>query len=190
FYSDNGPTTNDVPCAPLNGGKNSTYEAGERVPAFMVWNGHITPASEYQHPIYLGDVFDTILDVAGVNKPKSHDSDGMSLLPVFSGEKLSPREFIWYFPDTRLHWAQRANAAIYDESYGMKYIMFFNGDSDELYDIHNDVAETENIIEQHPEISKKLRNRLVEFLNKYYPKMPPPPEEYQPIIEKRLREVY
>lgn len=186
FYSDNGSTTNDVPCAPLNGGKNSTYEAGERVPAFITWENKIKGNSEYDSSVYLADIFNTILDAGGVKLPENNDGDGLSLLPVFKGKKLPDREYIWYFPDTRAHWAQRANAAIYDEKSGMKYIMFFNGDDDELYNIKSDLPEEHNIIDQNKELAEKLRRRLVEYLNKYYSQMPPPPEIYEANIKLRL----
>ncbi len=100
FYSDNGATTDTVPCVPLNGGKNSTYEAGVRVPAFMVWNGHIRPGSEYNRAIYIGDIFNTVMESTGQIIPPDQDSDGLSLLPVFAGKQLPPRQFVWYL--TRL----------------------------------------------------------------------------------------
>ena len=183
FFSDNGPTTDDVPCTPLNGGKNSTYEAGVRVPAFMVWKGHIIPGSEYEHSIYIGDVFNTALDAAGQTPPKN---DSRSLLPVFAGKPLPPREFVWYFPDTRERWAQRASAAIYDEKSGMKYIMFFTGDDDELYNINDDIGETTNLIEQQPETAQALQKRMVKFLRQNMAGMPPPPEKYNASVEQRL----
>ena len=186
FYSDNGSTTNDVPCAPLNGGKNSTYEAGERVPAFVTWKNHIKAGTQYKTPVYLADVFNTILATADVSLPANYDGDGKSLMPVFAGKRLPQREFIWYFPDTRERWAQRANAAIYDEKSGMKYIMFFNGDEDEMYNIDLDLPEANNVIEQNPELAKTLNKRLVTFLKKYYPQMPPPPEIYEPKVKERL----
>jgi arylsulfatase A-like enzyme len=188
FYSDNGSTTNDVPCSPLNGGKNSTYEAGERVPAFITWKGKIKPQSEYTDAVYLCDVYNTTLEAAGVQVRNKKDIDGLSLFPVFNGQKLPQREFVWYFPDTRERWAQRANAAIYDQKSGMKYIMFFNGDHDELYDINNDLGEQYNIIKENSHIAESLNERLVSFLNRYYKKMPPPPEQFEPTVIKRLTE--
>jgi len=188
FFSDNGSTTDSVPCVPLNGGKNSTYEAGVRVPAFVKWKGEIKPGSEYNHPVYLGDVFNTILEATGQTPAPDADCDGVSLFPVFAGKRLAPREFVWYFPDTREKWAQRANAAIYDEKSGLKYFMYFTGDEDELYNIGKDIGETTNIIAQHPEAAKQLRGKLRTFLNRYYPDMPKPPKNYKDKTEARLAE--
>ncbi|VGO15404.1 Arylsulfatase [Pontiella desulfatans] len=183
FFSDNGSTTDDVPCAPLNGGKNSTYEAGVRVPAFMAWNGRIQPGGEYNRSIYIGDVFNTVMEATGQTPP---ETDSRSLLPVFAGKQLPPREYVWYFPDTREKWGQRANAAIYDEKSGMKYLMFFNGDEDELYNLNQDIGETTNLIEQQPETAQALQNRLVQFLKQNMAGTPPPPEKYKASVEQRL----
>lgn len=185
FFSDNGSTTSDVPCTPLNGGKNSTYEAGVRVPAFMVWNGHILPGSEYNRSIYIGDVFNTVMEAAGQIPPAN---DSLSLMPVFSGEQLPPREYVWYFPDTRAHWAQRANAAIYDEKTGMKFILFFTGDGDELYNITDDIGETTNLINQQPEIAAQLKKRLIHFLKQNMDGMPHPPDKFKEAVKQRLAE--
>lgn len=184
FYSDNGSTTDSVPCVPLNGGKNSTYEGGNRLPGFAVWKGHIKPGTEYKKPMYIGDIFYTVLDAAGVKMP--YKQDGTSWLPVFAGGQLPDREFIWYFPDTRLHWAQRANAAIYNEKTGLKYIMFFTGDEDEMYDIPNDLAEEHNVIDKHADQAEKMRKKIVAFMSKYYATLPSPPDEYKEMVEKRL----
>lgn len=186
FFSDNGSTTDSVPCVPLNGGKNSTYEAGVRVPAFMAWLGNIQPGSEYNHCIYIGDVFNTVMDATGQTIPASHQSDSTSLLPVFAGKQLPPREFVWYFPDTREKWAQRANAAVFDEKTGMKYLMFFNGDGDELYDLNKDIGETTNLIEQYPEAAQELQKRLTRFLKQNMAGMPPTKPKFQASVEQRL----
>ncbi len=189
FYSDNGCTTNDVPCAPLNGGKNSNYEAGDRVPAFMTWaGGMIEPGTRYDHPVYIGDVFDTVLAAANIEKPEEHESDSLSLLPVFQGERLPLRTFMWYFPDTRLHWAQRANAAIYEEASGLKYLLYFNGDTDEAFDIHNDLAEEHDLFGRDPETEQILREQLILFLREHYAKMPPPPAKFKSGVSARLND--
>ncbi len=184
FYSDNGAVTDHVPCAPLNGGKNSTYEAGERVPAFVTWPGHVAPGMTCDDPVYLTDMFFTILGAARVAAP-DRDRDGISLLPYFNGAKIPPRDFFWYFPDSRLKWAQRANAAIRSKA-GLKFVMFFNGDADELYDLNTDLPEAHDIIKELPEQAEALRKRLVELLAPHYPDMPSPPKQFIAGVEKRL----
>lgn len=184
FYSDNGAVTDHVPCVPLNGGKNSTYEAGERVPAFVAWPGHVPAGKVCDDPVYLPDMFFTILDAAQIAAPL-RDRDGISLLPYFRGGKIPAREFFWYFPDSRLKWAQRANAAIRSKE-GLKYVMFFNGDPDELYDLNTDLPEAHDLIKERPEQAEALRKRLVELLAPHYSELPAPPKQFVSGVEKRL----
>jgi arylsulfatase A-like enzyme len=186
FFSDNGSTTDDVPCAPLNGGKNSTYEAGVRVPAFMVWNGEIPPGTKYDHAIFIGDVFNTIMEATGQSIPRDHPTDSKSLFPVFAGETLAPRLFFWYFPESRPHWGQRSNVAVYDENSGMKYLMFFNGDGDELYNIDADIGETTNLINQQPELAQKLEQELSSYMRDVYPDLPAPKKKMRSAVLKRI----
>jgi arylsulfatase A-like enzyme len=187
FISDNGPTTDDVPCTPFNGGKNSTYEAGVRVPAILVWPGKIKEGVTYDEPVYLADIFNTTIDVAGSSLPTDYISDGRSLRPTFQGKSMgSERKFFWYFPDDRLHWGQRANAAIFDQKSGSKYIMYFNGDDDEMYDIQNDKEERINILSQKPELGERLQSELVQFLKSNYADAYAPPKAFQQTIESRL----
>ncbi|QZT38893.1 sulfatase-like hydrolase/transferase [Halosquirtibacter xylanolyticus] len=185
FYSDNGSTTEDVPCAPLNGGKNTTYEGGVRVPAFVVWNNHTLPASTYRKAIYIGDVFETILDAAQVKRETKTES--YSWFPIFEGKELPNREFIWYYPVNRELRGQLASAAIYNEKLGMKYIMNFTSNKDELYDIQNDIAERDNIIANHKKEVTKLKTKLVSFMEEQYLKgLPLPPNKHRKNIESRL----
>lgn len=188
FLSDNGPTTDDVPCAPLNGGKNSTYEAGLRVPAIAVWAGKIKPGSEYHGTVYLADIFNTVLEVAGAELPLDYPSDGISLMPTFKGQSLDvKRQLVWYFPENRPHWAQRANAALFDTATQMKYILYFTGDADEMYHIASDIEERKNVIAERPELAERLQDTLRKKLSAYYPNLPAPPEEYIPGVEARLK---
>ena len=95
---------------------------------------------------------------------------------------------MWYFPRNQVCYAHRANAAIYDESSGLKYLLYVNGDDDEVFDIHNDLAEEHNIFGEHPDEELALRNELVAFLAKHYATMQPPPEEFVNGVTARLND--
>lgn len=172
FFSDNGPTTENVPCAPFRGGKNTNYEAGVRVPAFMVWPGHTQPGSTYDRIIRIEDVFDTILGAAGVVPEKIPENDGRSLFPVFCGDQLPMRQPWWFFPRDVPQRGQRASAAILDEKSGMKYFLFFNGDEPELYNLKTDEEEEHNVVSAFPEVADRLRKALLDNLTETYPDLP------------------
>lgn len=171
FYSDNGPTTNDVPCTPLMGGKNTTYEAGVRMPAFFTWNGHIDSGQVSADRIIIMDVFNTVLEAASGEIPEDYSVDGVSLISHFNGKSLPKREFFWYFPVDRPMYAGRSSAAMMDKN-GWKFIHFFKGDPPELYNINNDISESDNLYDLYPMKAKKMGKRLAKFLSESgYPEM-------------------
>jgi arylsulfatase A-like enzyme len=162
FYSDNGPTTDDVPCAPLMGGKNTTYEAGVRMPAFFTWKNHIQKNSVSDYRIIIMDVFNTICEATGIEIPKQND--GVSLINHFKGEPVKARDFYWYFPDTRRMYGGRASAAILDQS-NWKYIYFYKGYESEVYDINVDIAEQNNLYSNYKNRVGKMEAKLADFLD-------------------------
>lgn len=185
FYSDNGPLTDRVPCVPLMGGKNSTYEAGVRVPAFVTWPGHVPAGKVNDDPVIIMDVMPTILDAVGVEMPSDQRCDGVSLLSVANDMPVKERDFYWYFPDDRYKWGQRANAAILGKN-GFKLIMFFDGSKDELYNMTDDIAEEHNVIAQYPEIAEALRGNLLKYMRGNYASLPMPGKKYRKEIDALL----
>ena len=126
YSTDNGPHMNTWPDAgmtPFRNEKNSNWEGGWRVPAFVRWPGKIPAGSvtnEIVHhmdwlPTFAAmagdaDVKDKLLDgeKLGARNYRVH-LDGYNILPVLTGEaKESPRKEIFYFSDdgdlTALRW--------------------------------------------------------------------------------------
>jgi arylsulfatase len=120
FYStDNGPHMNTWPDAamtPFRGEKNTNWEGGWRVPAFVRWPGRIEPASYTNEIVHHMDWLPTFLAMAGDDgiKQKLLDGyqsetlgrsykvhlDGYNILPLLTGEaEESPRKEIFYFSD-------------------------------------------------------------------------------------------
>ncbi|BDD11126.1 sulfatase [Fulvitalea axinellae] len=167
FYSDNGPTTNDVPCAPFLGGKNTTYEAGVRMPAFMTWPKEVPKNRVSDERIIIMDVFNTVLAATDTPIPEKVENDGISLMPHLKDNASVPRrDFYWYFPDTRRMYGGRASAAVLGKD-GHKYIHFYKGYAPELYDIDADKAERHDLISQKPAKAKALQKKLNDFLLGY-----------------------
>ncbi len=172
FYSDNGPLTDKVPCVPLMGGKNTTYEAGVRVPAFITWPGNTQANKVSEQPIVIMDVMPTILDAIGANAPTTASIDGISLMPLLKKNKtVEKRDFFWYFPSSRHKWGGRSSAAVLSKE-GYKYILFFDGSPSELYNINKDIAEQANIIQKKPKLAEELHAKLVSYLKNEFHKLP------------------
>ena len=120
FYStDNGPHMNTWPDAamtPFRGEKNTNWEGGWRVPAFVRWPGKIPAGGVTNEIIHHMDWLPTFAAIAGKDdikqdlldgykspalgrKYKVH-LDGYNILPLLTGEsETSERKEIFYFSD-------------------------------------------------------------------------------------------
>ncbi len=118
FYStDNGPHMNTWPDAamtPFRGEKNTNWEGGWRVPAFVRWPGHIKPGSYSNEIAHHMDWMPTLVAAAGMDDVKEKllkgykangrdykvHLDGYNILPLLTGKSdKSPRHEIFYFSD-------------------------------------------------------------------------------------------
>jgi len=89
FTSDNGPVVNvGGDSGGLRSSKRSDFEGGIRVPFIVSWPGHIKAGSLNDIPVVGTDIFSTILDMVDIEEPKDRTIDGVSMLPVFKGQKV------------------------------------------------------------------------------------------------------
>jgi len=117
YSTDNGPHMNTWPdgaMTPFRNEKNSNWEGGWRVPAFVRWPGKIEAGATTNQIVHHMDWLPTFAAIAGdtdvterlldgdkINgrKYKVH-LDGYNILPLLSGETdVSPRKEIFYFSD-------------------------------------------------------------------------------------------
>jgi arylsulfatase len=117
YSTDNGPHYNSWPDAgitPFRSEKNTNWEGGWRVPAFVRWPGQITAGTVLNGMVTHQDWLATLLAAAGVPDIKEklltgHKAgektykvhiDGFNLLPYLRGEvSESPREAFFYISD-------------------------------------------------------------------------------------------
>jgi len=161
FASDNGPTYARVGGAdseffnsagPFRGLKGSVYEGGIRVPMIARWPGKIAPNTTSDHLSYFPDYFATFADLAGADN--DYKIDGVSLKAELLGvEGQTDHVFLyWEFP------AYGGQQAIrYGKWKGVRQGLFKNPTAQlELYDLSVDIAESNDLAEQYPEIVKTL----------------------------------
>ncbi len=97
FFSDNGGSS-IADNSPLTGKKGTMWEGGLRVPCMMKWPGKIAPGRITDNFISSLEIFPTILDITGIDKPDSLILDGFSIYPFLKGEKeLEREEMYWDF---------------------------------------------------------------------------------------------
>ena len=156
FCSDNGPEKGTPGSAGIfKAGKRSLYEGGVRVPAFVVWKNHLEGGRRIDFPTVTSDYMPTILDILDAEYPDDRPIDGTSILSTLKGDEKERTKPIGFICTPKLSWVTNQYKLIGDE----------NLENFELYDLLNDKSEEENIIEEFPEVTEKLKADLIEWLN-------------------------
>ena len=151
--------------APLRSGKGSAYEGGIRVPLAVRWPGVARPGALCTTPVVCEDLF-ALLCAAGGADPSC--SDGHDLRPLLAGQAPTPaladRPLFWHYPHV---WGAKGpgigmHSSVRDGRY--KLIWFYERQDCELYDLEQDLGETNDLAAALPEVTAKLRRQLREFL--------------------------
>ena len=161
FTSDNGPFAANV--KPLRAEKGYLYEGGIRVPMIVRWPGHVKPSTRTSAPVITMDIHATILESANLKSDPSNTPDGISLLPMLRNESELKRESIYFhYPNYAFHKGNRMASAIRSGDY--KLLKFYDSDSVELYDLSQDISESQNIADEMPDKARQLRSKLEAWL--------------------------
>jgi arylsulfatase A-like enzyme len=156
FCSDNGPERQTPGSAGVfRGVKRSLYEGGVRVPAFVVWKNNLDGGRRINYPIVTSDYMPTILDMLNLEYPLERPIDGVSVLAALKGSEQERTTPIGFICDPQISWVTHQYKLIGDE----------NRENFELYDVLKDMSETENCIDEYPEVAEKLKADLFEWLN-------------------------
>ena len=156
FISDNGGPTRELTSSnlPLRGGKGDVYEGGLRVPFMMRWPGKLPAGEVEDRPVISLDIAATALALAGGQPRKP--LDGVNLMPYLAdGAAGRPHE--------ELFWRQGERIAVRVGDWKLLRNDRRNPDAWELYNLSDDLAETNNLIEQTPERGSALREVLDRF---------------------------
>lgn len=176
FTSDNGGLYGITKQLPLRAGKGSYYEGGIREPFFVVWDKKIGANVRTDVPVTNLDLFPTLLEVAGVNA-NEYEFDGNSLWPILRGETTEmERPLYWHFPiylqaynpsDNQnrdsLFRTRPGSVIRYGE---WKLHQYFEDDGLELYNLKNDISETNNLVTENPEKTEELLQLLNAWRNR------------------------
>jgi len=157
FTSDNGPHNEGGNEAsyfdsngPLRGIKRAPYEGGIRVPFIARWSGKVPAGTESDHVGYFGDLMATAAEISGATASKNLDS--ISFLPALLGKSNQPQhEFLyWEFYEQGSFQAIRMG----DWKAVARPI---GGDDIELYNLKNDLDESDDVAAKHPDVVAKAR---------------------------------
>lgn len=173
FSSDNGPWLSYGDHAgsagPLREGKGTTFEGGIRVPTIFWWPGRIPAGSRCDELASTIDILPTVAALIGAELPR-HKIDGKDIRDLmFKDTARSPHEaFYCYYAGGELQ-------AIRDRRWKLHFPHKYRtlggrpGGTGgrpapyetrtielSLFDLKHDVGETTNVLDQYPEVAKRL----------------------------------
>jgi len=174
FLSDNGgPVRMHANNRPLRGHKHTFYEGGVRVPFFMTWPAELQSGLQ-EEPVISLDVLPTIIAAAAGELPKNRQFDGVNLLPLLRGETDSLEPRYLFFDDHTDEWAVRYGRwKLYSSEMG-EWELYDNQGDLYLYDLENDLAEQNNLIEQYPDTARSLKEAVSRWRKELAPPMTKP----------------
>ncbi len=169
FYSDNGGYDKLQAQDPLRGGKSMLYEGGIRVPLTIRWPGVIKPGSKCDLPVTGIDFLPTFAEILGI-KSIPENVDGVSFLPLLNQSGEFKRDAIyWHYPHYH-RFGYMPSAAIREGRYKLiewyEKSFFDQPKSVSLFDIENDIGETNDLSAQMPEKTKELWDKLKSWRKK------------------------
>jgi arylsulfatase A-like enzyme len=172
FTSDNGGLLMEMATSnePLRLGKGYPYEGGIRIPAIFCWPGRLPSGVVLDNQVISMDLFPTLCDVAGISLQEGIPMDGINLMPLMEyGTQLKRQSLFWHFPHYR---GQDISPYSIIRRGDWKLIRRYEGELSELYNLGNDLSETSNLSEEHPDLVRSLEEELDAWLESVDAKMP------------------
>ncbi|GBL05322.1 sulfatase [Glaciecola sp. KUL10] len=204
FTSDNGGYKMSNFPSPLRAGKGSYYEGGLRVPLLVSWLTKIKP-SDNATPVINADFFPTLISIAN-NWQTDILLDGVDISKLLlAQEPVLKRDLFWHFPvylqahNSKTDQGQdplfrtRPGSAMRSENW--KLIHYFENNEYELYDLSNDVGETNNLAATFPAQLDRLKAKLNEWRDSVNAPIPTKlnpeydDEVNQALIEEKLKTI-
>jgi hypothetical protein len=179
FTSDNG-ATRDGRNLPFRGGKHSLFEGGTHLPTVVRWPNGKVVNGRWDGLCGALDMFPTLLAMTGLAMPATRPLDGKNIWPALRDRGPSPVE--------SYYWSWHNEDAIRTKDWRLHRF----ADRMELYDIHEDIGETANVADKHPDIVSSLvmkMNAWVTSMGVALSHLPPPatldakPEPKKEVLE-------
>jgi len=188
FTSDNGGFYRATSNAPLRANKGAYYEGGIRVPLIVKWPGVTRPGAVIDEPVTSSDLYPTCLAAAGQPLRPHQHRDGVNLQPLLQGrDSLGRAAIFWHYPHYNRHPSSVPSSVIRRGRW--KLIETFDPDGVELYDLEEDLGETDNLAAKRPDLTSELRRELQAWRREVGAEMMQPNPDHDPAakIQKKRR---
>jgi len=149
FLSDNGGRLDAANNGQFRGHKGMLFEGGIRVPFAISWPAQLQQGIRYDYPVISLDLYNTCMEVAGLNEDKSLKLDGINLLPYLNGSKQeTPHEALyWRVANGEEFAVRKGNYKLIKSAYKNKTLLF---------DLSKDEMEINDISKEQPIIFEEM----------------------------------
>ena len=152
FMTDNGTAAgHQVFNAGMRGRKGSEYEGGHRVPLFIYWpEGGLSGGRDIDQLVAHFDLLPTFVDLLGFDFHPVKPLDGKSLKPLLPGRESDwPNRILYVDTQSGQNLVKYRAYSVMDNNWRL-----VNGS--ELYHMDEDPGQTNNLINQYPEVAGRL----------------------------------
>ena len=149
----------------LRGQKLSLYEGGIRVPFITWWPGVVDGGIVNETTVISAlDLVPTLTTIGGAKLPAGYEPDGEDMTAALRGstpKRTKPQLWEYGRNDTSFHYPndpehRSPNVAVRDGDW--KLLVNADGSRVELYDLSIDRNETKNVMADHPDVTKRLKD--------------------------------
>lgn len=165
FTTDNGSTHGPLYFnAGMRGMKTELWEGGHRVPCFIRWpDGNLGSPRDIDGLTQTQDILPTLVELCGLKT--STKFDGISLAPVLRGRKIVPADRVLIINYSRMpsgfnYPSPYSQSILKKEQAAVLWGRWRLLEDRELYDLATDPLQKNNVIEQHPEVARRMRTYL------------------------------
>jgi len=150
----------------FRGLKADAWEGGHREPTIVSYPRMIEPGTTSNHMVSHSDFYRTIADILDVDLPDNTAEDSISATSLWEGDNKALREDIVHSAGNGGLSIRRGFWKLNLVAKGGGFAALDNTDftPSELYDLRDDISETNNVIDDHPEIVKELTSALAEYV--------------------------
>ena len=141
---------------PHRGGKHTHLEGGVRVPWIVRWPGHVPAGRTDEQSVISGvDFLPTLCAITGAKIDANRiDGEDASAAWFGKGPHVRTKPLLWKTS------SPGSEAYIRESQWKLRYPTRKNGGDLELYDILADPAEAKDLVQQHPDIVKRLSAKV------------------------------
>jgi arylsulfatase A len=157
---------------PLRGMKRFTYEGGHRVPLIVRWPGHVRRGRVCDDLVNGTDILPTLCELSGASVPTDRIIDGVSIAPMFEGRPVTrPIPACWtspvgypFIPNLAMREGSYVITAWFPpkpkEQFWIDYIKTSRPERYELYDLHTDIGQREDLAKREPQRLARMADTL------------------------------